>query len=367
MDIRVAKNDFLKCLYLAQGIADRRATQPILANVLLRTNGKQRFVCAATDLAVAVTAEIAADARREGGVTVAAKHLFEIVKGLSGDQIHLKRTESNHCEIRAGSAEFRMVGMADRDFPKLADPREVAYGKIEVAVLRDFITKTIFAVSTDETRAHLSGVLWECAGGRMRMVSTDGHRLCKIERDLPGAPELETGVIVPRKGLLEIRRLLEDADGACDVGFDKGCLFVGTPAATLSIKLVDARFPPYDQVIPKDNDKVVTVDRIALLDALRRVALVASDRTSGVKIDVAKGAMRLSSENPDLGEAHEDLAVEYAGAAISAGFNARYLIDALQEMGAEEARIEMAGELDPALIRPMAADDYTCVVMPMRI
>ena len=119
--------------------------------------------------------------------------------------------------------------------------------------------------------------------------------------------------------------------------------------------------------IPKDNDKIMTVDRIALLDALRRVALVASDRTSGVKVEVSKGAMRLSSENPDLGEAHEDLAVEYTGAPITSGFNARYLIDALQEMGAEEVKIEMSGELDPALLRPMAADDYICVVMPMRI
>ena len=367
MDIRVAKNDFLKCLYLAQGIADRRATQPILANVLLRTNGKQRFVCAATDLGVAVTAEIAAEAKREGGITVSAKHLFEIIKGLPGDQVHLKRTEINHCEIRAGNAEFRMVGMADKDFPKLADPREVTYGKLDAAVLREFIAKTIFAVSTDETRAHLSGVLWESAGDRMRMVSTDGHRLCKIERDLPGVPALEAGVIVPRKGLLEIRRLIEEVDGSCDVGFDKGCLFVATSAATLSVKLVDAKFPPYDQVIPKDNDKFVTADRLALLDALRRVSLVASDRTSGVKVEVTPGAMRLSSENPDLGEAHEDLAVEYTGAPIAAGFNARYLIDALQEMAAEEVKIEMSGDLDPALLRPMAADDYLCVVMPMRI
>ena len=135
----------------------------------------------------------------------------------------------------------------------------------------------------------------------------------------------------------------------------------------MSVKLVDAKFPPYDQVIPKDNDKIVTAQRLALLDALRRVALVASDRTSGVKIELGKGALRLSTENPDLGEAHEDLAVDYVGPALAAGFNAHYLIDALQEMGAEEVRFELGGELDPALIRPMAADDYLAVVMPMRI
>jgi DNA polymerase III subunit beta len=367
MDIRVVKNDFLKGLYLAQGIADRRATQPILANVLLRTDGKQRIVCAATDLNVAVTAEIAAEVKREGGVTLGAKHLFEIIKGLPGDQVHLRRTESSHCEIRAGSAEYRMVGMADRDFPKLADPREVVYGKIDAALLREFIAKTIFSVSTDETRAHLSGVLWECAGERLRMVSTDGHRLSKIERDVHEAPPLDAGVIVPRKGLLELRRLIEEAEGPCNVGFGKGYLFVGTSAATLSVKLVDAKFPPYDQVIPKDNDKTVTADRLALLDALRRVALVAPDRTSGVKFELSKGALRLSAENPDLGEAHEDMAVEYVGAALAIGFNARYLLDALQEMGAEEVRLELSGELDPVLVRPMTAEDYVSVVMPMRI
>jgi len=366
MDIRVAKNDLLKGLYLAQGIADRRATQPILANVLLRTDGKQKLICAATDLAVAVTAEIAVDAKREGGITVGAKHLFEIVKGLPGDQVHLRRTDSNHCEIKAGNVEFRMVGMADRDFPKVADPREVTYGKIEAATLRDFIAKTLFSVSTDDTRAHLSGVFWE-ASDRLRMVSTDGHRLCKLERDLGESPKLEEGVIVPRKGLLELRRLIEEAEGACSVGFGKGHLFVGTGAATLSVKLVDAKFPPYDQVVPKDNDKVVTADRLALLEALRRVALVASDRTSGVKIDLDKGTMRLSAENPDLGEAHEDMAVGYDGQPLAIGFNARYLIEALQEMGAEEVRMELSGELDPALVRPIATEDYLVVVMPMRI
>lgn len=366
MDIRVAKNDLLRGLYLAQGIADRRATQPILANVLLRTDGKQKLICAATDLAVAVSVDIQVEAKKEGGITVGAKHLFEIVKGLPGEQVHLKRTESNHCEIKAGSVQFRMVGMADRDFPKLADPREVSYGKIDAPVLREFISKTLFAVSTDETRAHLSGVFWE-SSDRLRMVSTDGHRLCKLEREIREAPKLEEGVIVPRKGLLELRRLIEELDGACSVGFGKGHLFVGTEGATLSVKLVDAKFPPYDQVVPKDSDKVVTADRVALLDALRRVALVASDRTSGVKVELDKGSLRLSAENPDLGEAHEDMGVGYDGPALGIGFNARYLIEALQEMGAEEVRLELSGELDPALLRPMATENYLVVVMPMRI
>src|SRR3954466_9862502 len=209
MEFKIEKASLLQGLYLAQGISDRKSTMPILANVLLRTDGKDKLLVAATDLNVTVTAELPCKVDKEGGLTVGAKHLHDIVKSLPGETLTLTRTENQYADIRAGKVEYKVVGMADRDFPKLPNHREVEFAKIDAAALADMINKTFFSVSTDETRYHLNGVLFDCDGAgeqaKARMVSTDGHRLSKIERPLPGGPKAQ-GVIIPRKGLAEIKR-----------------------------------------------------------------------------------------------------------------------------------------------------------------
>ena len=214
MDFKIDKNEFLRGLYLAHGIADRKSTLPILANVLLRTDGKDKVMCAATDLNVTALSSLTARVEKEGGLTVAARQLYEIVKGLPGDEVRVRRTEQNWAEIRAGKVEFKVVGMADRDYPKLPSVKEAETFKVDSATLRDMIAKTIFSVSQDETRQHLSGVLFESDGTTARMVSTDGHRLSKVGRSLPGGPKLANGILIPRKGILEVRRAIEIARGS---------------------------------------------------------------------------------------------------------------------------------------------------------
>ncbi|MEK6607203.1 MAG: DNA polymerase III subunit beta, partial [Myxococcota bacterium] len=367
MELRITKVDLLRALYAVQGIADRRATMPILGNVLLRTEGKGRLLCAATDLSLSVTIEVDAVVKKEGGITLGAKQLFDIVKGLPDGEIRFSRSETQRAEIRAGKVEFHVVGLADRDFPRLPDHREVKLAPVDAKLLREMIAKSIFASSTDETRLHLCGVLLEAVGGHARMVATDGHRLAKIERDWKSGPEISPAVLVPRRALLEIRRLIESIDGVVQMGLAQGTLFLRAGEAVLSAKLADAVFPPYEQVIPRENDKVLVMDRVALLEALKRVSLVASDRTYGIKFEAAPGELRVTSDNPDVGDAREQIDLEYKGAALSVGFNARYLIDLLSEMGSEQVRAELAGELDAALFRPVSTDDYLGVVMPMRI
>jgi len=213
MEIKIDKTTLLSGLYLAQGISDRKSTMPILANVLLRTDGKDKLLVAATDLNVTVTAELDCKVEKEGGLTVGAKHLHDIVKSLPGESLSLKRADNHYAEIRAGRVDYKVVGMADRDFPKLPNHKEVKLAQVDAATLRDMIGKTFFSISTDETRYHLNGVLFETEGtgdkAVARMVSTDGHRLSKIERPLAGAPKLAAPIIIPRKGLGELRRALE--------------------------------------------------------------------------------------------------------------------------------------------------------------
>jgi len=375
MELKIDKTVLLQGLYLAQGISDRKSTMPILANVLLRTDGKDKLLVAATDLNVTVTAELPCKVEKEGGLTVGAKHLHDIVKSLPGDELSMKRADNNYAEIRAGRVDYKVVGMADRDFPKLPNHREVKLGEVDAATLRDMIAKTFFSISTDETRYHLNGVLFETEGAGdkavARMVSTDGHRLSKVERPLPGAPKLAGPIIIPRKGLSELRRALESAKTTVQLGVHNGHLFARVGETTLSVKLIDAQFPPYDQVIPKGNDKIAIAPRNGLLEALRRISIMSSDKTWGVRLALKKGALTVTSDNPDLGEAQEELEVSYDGEPLTVGFNAKYFIELLTEMGGDEVRVELSAELDPGLVR--SADmkgegkHYLGVVMPMRI
>jgi DNA polymerase-3 subunit beta len=375
MELKIDKTTLLSGLYLAQGISDRKSTMPILANVLLRTDGKDKLLVAATDLNVTVTAELACKVEKEGGLTVGAKHLHDIVKSLPGESLSLKRADNHYAEIRAGRVDYKVVGMADRDFPKLPNHKEVKLAKVDAATLRDMIAKTFFSISNDETRYHLNGVLFETEGtgdkAVARMVSTDGHRLSKVERPLPGAPKLAAPIIIPRKGLAELRRALESAKNTVEIGVHNGHLFAGVGDTTLSVKLIDAQFPPYEQVIPKENNKIAVAPRAALLEALRRISIMSSDKTWGVRVGIKKGTMTVTSDNPDLGEAHEELEVGYDGEPLTVGFNAKYFIELLTEMGGDEVRVELNAELDPGLVR--SADmkgegkHYLGVIMPMRI
>jgi DNA polymerase-3 subunit beta len=367
MDFKINKMEFLRGLYLAHGIADRKSTLPILANVLLRTEGKERILCAATDLNVTTLASLSARVEKEGGLTVAAKQLYEIVKGLPGDEVHVRRTEQNWAEIRAGKVEFKVVGMADRDYPKLPNAKEAETFSVDSATLRDMIAKTIFSVSQDETRQHLAGVLFESDGTIARMVSTDGHRLCKVGRALPGGPKFAQGILIPRKGIVEVRRALETREAPCQIGVHEGNFVLRADDVTLCVKLIEGQFPPYDQVIPKDNERAFVVSRTGFLDALKRVAIMSSDKTWGVRIGVEKGKLRIESDNPDLGAAREEIDVPYKGPSIQIGFNARYFIEVLSEIETPDVRVEFAGELDPGVVRPADGSDYVGVIMPMRL
>jgi DNA polymerase-3 subunit beta len=334
--------------------------------VLLRTDGKTKLLVAATDLNVSVSAELAVKVEKEGGLTLGAKPLHDIISNLPGEDVVFRRTENNWANIKAAKVEYKLVGMPDRDFPKIPDHREVKYAKVDALALREMVDKTLFSVSNDETRFHLNGVLFESDGAKARMVSTDGHRLSKIERTLTGGPQLENGVIIPKKGLIELKRTLDGVQGACDVAVQGAHVFVRTGDIALAVKLIDSQFPPYDQVIPKGNDKIVVIDRAPFLEALKRASLMSSE-TRGVKLSVENGVLRVSSDNPELGEVKEDLEVGYAGPALSIGFNPRYFTELLSQVTSDQIRLELSGELDPALVRPADSADYVGVVMPMRI
>jgi DNA polymerase-3 subunit beta len=365
MELRIAKTELLRGLRLAQGIADRKSTMPMLANVLLRTQGKNQILVAATDLNVSLTAELKSVNASEGGITLGAKNLYELIANAPGDEITLKKADNHWAEIKSAKVTYKVVGMPDRDFPKVPDHREATYSTIESAVLREMIDRTLFSVCNDETRFHLNGVYFESDGSKARMVSTDGHRLSKVERTIANGPKLSAGVIIPKKGLLEMKKVLESGP-SCKLAIKTPHLFLVQEDIAIAVKLIDAQFPPYEQVIPKDHKKVITIDRARLIDSLRRAQLMSSE-TRGVKLSATREGVTVASDNPDLGEVREELDAEYNGEAIAIGFNPKYVVELLGQMTADQVTLSLGGELDPGLIKPLTGDDYLGVVMPMRI
>ena len=365
MEIRIGKNEFLRGLRLAQGIADRKSTMPMLANVLLRTQGKNQLLVAATDLNVSLSAELKSQNAAEGGITLNAKSLNDLIASAPGEDITLKRADNHWAEIRSGKVTYRIVGMPDRDFPRVPDHREASYTPVESAVLREMIDRTLFSVCNDETRFHLNGVFFESDGSKARMVSTDGHRLSKVERTIANGPKLSAGVIIPKKGLLEMKKVLESGP-SCKLAIKTPHLFLVQEDLAIAVKLIDAQFPPYEQVIPKDHKKVITIDRVRFIEAMRRAQLMSSE-TRGVKVAASKDGVTIASDNPDLGEVREELDAEYNGEAIAIGFNPKYVVELLGQMASDQVTLSLGGELDPGLIKPIGSDEYLGVVMPMRI
>jgi DNA polymerase-3 subunit beta len=368
MEFEIDQSRFLAALGLAQTVADKRSnTQPILANVLLRATKDNKLVCSATDMMISVTETIPVEVKTPGALTLGVRYLHNVVRTLPSKPLRIKGLENHWAQVIVGRSEFKLMGQAPADFPELPDPTKgVKFTRVPSHTLADLIQKTQFSVSTDEARVNLNGVLFESNGELGTMVSTDGHRLTKLSLPLAG-PKLERGIIIPRKGMLEIKRVLDRIDGEVGIAVDGQHLFVQADELTLSVKLNNVVFPPYEQVIPREHKRRVTALRDELIDALRRAEVMAPEKTATVRVQLAPGSLQLTADNPDLGVAHQEIEIEYQGEPLVAGFNARYLIEVLEVMDTKQVYMDFQGELDPCVLRPVDGPDYLGVVMPMRI
>jgi DNA polymerase-3 subunit beta len=369
MELKTKRVEFLSTLYWTQSIVERRNTMPILSNVLIEAQDGNDVRITATDLEVGVRATVGGEVSQKGEVTVNAKKLYEIVREAPEDIIRLKRLDNDWVEIRSGKSVFKMVGIDAREFPQFPQFDGDGLSSLPAAIIKEMIEKTIFSVSTDETRYSLNGVfVEEKEHGKLHMVATDGHRLAVIERAI-GSVGLAKGVILPRKGLAEVRKLLEGAeDGVLAIGFRENLALVVKERIELFMRLIDGDFPDYGKVIPKDNPYPIKVEQDQLLKALRRVSILSSERYRGVKLEVGQGKISISTSNPDLGEAVEEIEVGHKGKQLSVGFNARYLIDVLGVLGeGGEVEISLKDEVSPGIIKKINDEGYLYVVMPMRL
>ena len=375
MELKIGSQELARALGRSQGIVERKSTMPILSHVLLEVRKGNELHISATDLDLSVTSQHACEAGKDGAVAVSAKHLYEIVKALPEQTVTLKRAANNYLEVKSGPSEFRIVGLPAEDFPALPRFEKLHFVDVDPAALLDQIDRTFFAASSDETRYNLNGVYFEPQGPVLRLVATDGHRLTVSERPLAGDFGLKKGVILPKKGLNELRKLLTEATEAgeekpvAQLGFAENSAVFRRPGVTLVMRLIEGLFPDYKQVIPKPGEKIVTVGRERFLQTLRRVSLLSSDKSHAVKLELAPGTLRVLSQNPDLGDAREDVPVEYTGEPLKIGFNSRYLTDVVAALKADDVRLELADDLSPGVLKGAGEPDagYTAVVMPMRI
>lgn len=379
MHVVVSKKDLLRVLGRCQGVADKKSTMPVLGNVLLEVTSTAELRLAATDLFVSVSGKIPAKVENGGSVALGARELFERVRMMPEGQIALQVTGTQAVIRAVGSARrFTLHGVPGEEFPSLPAPDAKAQmATLDVVTLASLIAATHFSISTDETRLHLNSALFEWDNDRVRMVTTDGHRLSKLEVVVKGKHESAT-MLIPLKGVQELRRLCEEAlaEGkeadASEIKMVQSGpnAFFELAGFSFSVKLVDAQFPPYQQVIPEQSERSVRAQRAALADALRAVSVAASDRTGGVKLTLGGGKIRFESESPDSGEGFDEVPADYQGPEVTVGFNARYFLDVLGAITDEEVTLGISGELDPAVIKPAgesANRNYQAVIMPMRI
>jgi DNA polymerase-3 subunit beta len=368
MEITVKRDDIYSGLLKTQSIVEKRSTMPILSNVFLEAKGDKVRI-RATDLEIGVDTTYPADVAREGSLTVPGKKLFEMVREMEAGELRLMKKGNNQLEIRSGKAVFSILGLPSEDFPSFPSYEDKVFFKLQAKAISRMIEKTIYAVSTDEIRYTLNGVFLERTDDKLRMVATDGHRLSLIDLSDPSIKDMEMGkgVIIPRKGASELKRILEDGkeDLMVSIKEDSGVFKIGN--TVLVMRMIEGEFPDYRQVIPKKGDKEAVVNRELLSRALRRVSILSSEKSRGVKLSFSKGQVEVSTANPEVGEASESIEAEFTGGDIGIGFNAKYMIDILNSIDEGDVRIEMKDELGPVQVRGLDGEEYLSIIMPMRM
>ena len=374
MELKVERTAFLNALYKVQGVVDRKSTVNVLSHVLLETNDDSTVHLTGTDFDVVLNAEIPAEVLEPGGACINGKSLFDAVEGVEDGEIHLRLLPNHWIELAAGRSAFKLAGINPSDFPEISDPADITWIGVNRALLKDLIDKTAFSVSNDETRMNLNGVFFKVSKAgddlaRLTMVSTDGHRLSKVEVDaeLEGYEGSSHQAIVHKKGVQEVRRLLDEDHETIRVGFGKAQILFAAGGTMFTVRQIEDTYPNYTKVIPPSSPVRLEIDRQQFISAIRRIAVLTASKTYIVKVEVQPGSLAITTSNPEYGEGRDELDVDYDGEGMVIGFNYVYVLDVLNVLKGEKIAIELSDEFSPTVITSPAEPGALFVVMPMRI
>ncbi len=371
MKLTIERAALLRSLAHVQSVVERRNTIPILSNVLLETKDGQLGLTA-TDMDLTIVEQTGATVATAGATTAPAHTLYDIIRKLpDGSEVELSTGGDGQLSLKAGRSSFNLATLPREDFPT-AGAAELPHAfELQAREAKHLIDRTRFAISTEETRYYLNGIYLHAATSGevpvLRAVATDGHRLARFEMPLPAGAEGMPGVIVPRKTVNELRKLIDEVDGALTVSLSETRIRFAFGETVLTSKLIDGTFPDYERVIPSGNDKIMEVDCKSFAEAVDRVSTISSEKSRAVKMSVAEGAVTLSATSPENGSAEEDVAINYSGPVIEIGFNSRYLLDIASQIEGDGAEFAMADASSPTLVRDVTDSSALYVLMPMRV
>jgi len=376
MRLTIERGVLFSGLQRVQGIVEKRNTMPILSNLLLEAEeGKLRIF--STDLEIGLKGEYPAQVEKSGAVSISARKIFDIIRELPDTPIQISSQENHWVEINAASSKFRMAGLPPEEFPPIPNPEKEVQLTVSRKIFLEGIEKVVFAVGDNDPRYILNGILLnikqEGRGGyTLRLVGTDGHRLAKVERKLPSeggktSGPLEHNLVISKKAILEMKKLLEEDDTEPVMGLSENQLVLKKGNLLFITRLMEGSYPNYEQVIPRNNQKKVALEKKVLEGALKRVSIFARGKTNTIQLTLQPNRLSLLSNNPDVGEAQEEVKAEYRGEEMVAGFNARYLLDALSVMRGDTISMHFNDPFSPCMVTDETDPQLLCVVMPMRI
>lgn len=378
LELRLDRTTFLGAVYKTQGVVDRKSTSNVLSHVLVESLPDSRVRLVGTDYDVTIIAEIPAEVIVPGSACINGKSLFDVVKNLDETPLHLRALPNDWSELAAGRAHFKLAGVTPADFPEMRIPQDATWMSIPKSALRDLFEKTSFSMSADETRMNLNGVFLKIQPGasdglgRLTMVSTDGHRLSKVEleTEVQGVTR-ELSAIIHKKGVTEVKRLFDVEADVLEVGFAAGVILfrAGAPSAStiFSVRQIEDNYPDYSRVIPQSSPVKVVVPRERLARAIRKNAILTSNKTYIIKLELTPGKLAVTASNPDYGEGRDEIDVDYTGEGMVVGFNYNYLLEVLGVVRGESIVFQMTDEFSPTVMTSPSEPGAVFVVMPMRV
>ncbi len=371
MEIKINRDDLLKSVSRVQSIIERKSNMPVLSTILFTAQSSEVQI-SATDLELGFRQIVQANVISEGSITISGRKIFEIIRESRSETFHIQEKENNRVLISDGVAKFELACIHADEFPSFMEPEGVSMIEIEGEILSDMINKTIYAVTAEEAGFKLSGILTEkissSDGNFLRMVATDGHRLSLVDKPVPNVGDLDmnAGILVARKGMSEINKMASEG-GTVQIGFEEKNCIVRKNNAFLMIRLLETRFPDYNMVIPKNEEYSIKLERNALLEAMKKMLILSNDRYRAVKITLENNILDLVSTNPEIGEGQEQIGIEFTGEPITAGFNPKFFVDALQAMESDAINLGFTDGSKPCTIRGEADKGFIGLIMPMRV
>lgn len=368
MKFSIQRDTLLKPLQAIATVVERRQTLPVLSNILMSVRSN-RLAMTATDLEVEIVADIPIENADEGDITLPARKLVDICRALpEGVSINFDvDTEKARAVIKSGKSRFTLATLPAAEFPNIEDIKGVFDFNIPQAMLKKLMDKTQFAMAQQDVRYYLNGLLIEVTNNNVRAVATDGHRLAMCKHAMDVSPAQAIQVILPRKGVVELTRLLSDSDDPAKVTIGNNHIRISLQDYVFTSKLIDGRFPDYERVIPKNSDKVVVANKELMRQALVRTSILSNEKYRGIRLRLEPGLIQAQANNPEMEEAEEAIEVTYAGAMLEIGFNVSYLLDAIGAIETSDVNLALGDSNSSCVLTPVTNTDCTYVIMPMRL